>query len=855
MKFFTALRRPHPRTILPLLAVLLLGGIGSFALDIQPFPREVLRTEKLHEWTFASGVAGFMAQHECALSATGSVLRIQSRGKDPYLASGSVNLAGPFMVQLRMKSATGGKGQFFWTTTTEPHTDEARSQHFNLIHDGQWHDYSVRLDARGTVTRLRLDPGSAPGLVEVEKMALVHEHLHPLELQSVHTVGRQISLTLTNHAETALACRVEDRALTLPAHTAQQVTFTAAGKAPFAAHTVQVLAGNLPPLRRTVFVADAGATGDWVMLRSPEATVRVARDGSGARLEIGGQLVGFVAPLVWRNGKLPQLKLVSEAGDLHFAGDGINLTLAQRGAELAVAIQGDGACEGPVLRALGALEQGLFAGVEYLGKNERSSSTLDIETEEHIRYAPDPLKVTMPLMAFSTDRALTALTWTNMTLQPIFATPDFLDGAEGHRAALRGRHIAATLLVRKPAPLEDAILWAVQQRGLPPVPPAPRSREAQMALSLKALMGPPLRTAEGWGHCAEAHWPRHPFADCASTIWRLTGEAPQLPHLAANGGHIRNESLYFVTGRAQQWLQERTAEVRGIIAGQKPDGSFHYTGKYQRGHFEDTASGYCAMHAIRLLDFARATGDRAALATGLKALDYMKRFRTPRGAQIWECALHTPDILASAHLVHAYVRGFELTGDRAYLDGARRWAITGVPFVYQWSCQPVMLYATTPVLGATNWRAPNWIGLPVQWCGYDYAYALAMLAPHDKTLDWHKLAEGILITAEQMQYPDGEFAGCVPDSFSLAEQQRNPWNINPCAIVSLRLVLEGQLDSLAVAAADGHRVVAPYPVTVRAGKAHIAAKAGVSYQVLIDGARIVPVTSRGNDELDLNAAP
>jgi hypothetical protein len=846
---------PQRHLALTSLAALLVGSALAAAQDINPIPREVLRAELLRTWAFQNGPSGWLAQHDCSLSATGGVLRIQSRGKDPYLASGPVNLAGPFTVQLRVKCATGGAGQFFWTTVEHPNTDEARSQHFKLIHDGQWHDYAVRLDARGTVTRLRLDPGSAPGLIEVEKVTLVREHLHPLEVQSIRSAVRQITLALTNHAEQALACRVEDRAFSLPAHTAQSVSITATGSAPFEVRAVAVQAEGLPTLRRTVFLADENATGDFVALTSPELTVRVARDGSGARLELGGKLVGFVAPLVWRGGALPHLKLGGEKDGLQFAGEGLTVTLKLKGAELAVAIRGAEPCEGPVLRALGSLEQGLFAGVEYLGKGERSSSTLDIETEEHIRYAPDPLKVTMPLMAFCTDRALAALTWTNMTLQPVFATPDFLDGAEGHRAALRGTRIEATLLVRRPAPLEEAILWAVQKRGLPPLPSAPRSREAQMALSLKALMGPPLRTAAGWGHCAEDHWPRHPFADCASTIWRLTGEAPQLPHLAANGAHIRNESLYFVTGRAQQWLKERTAEVRGIIAGQRPDGSFRYHGKYQRGHFEDTASGYCGMHAIRLLDFAQFTGDKAALAAGLKALDYMKRFRTPRGAQIWECALHTPDILASAHLVHAYVRGFELTGDRAWLDCARKWALTGIPFVYQWSCQPVMPYATIAVYGATNWRAPNWIGLPVQWCGYDYAYALTMLAPHDRTLDWKQLATGILIAAEQMQYPDGEFAGCVPDSFHLAEQRRNPWNINPCAIVSLRLVLEGKLDSLAVAAADGHRVVAPYPVTLSGGKAHITAPAGTQYEVLVDGSRIVPVTSRGNDVLDLATAP
>ncbi|MBI5686200.1 MAG: hypothetical protein HZC54_14095 [Verrucomicrobia bacterium] len=822
------------------------------AQDINPYPRQLLRTESLHQWDFKAGTAGWTALHHCAVGAVDGVLKIQSSGNDPYLISGPICIEAPLAVRLRVKCATEGSGEFFWTTTESPQTTPDLSQRFKLVHDGQWHDYTVRLDARGTVTRLRFDPGVVPGVVEVEKIELVREVLHPLEIMAVRAAGRQVSLSLTNHTDKAIACAVDGRQVTLGGNSAQTLTISAGGKAPFETRDIAVLAEGLPALRRTVFIADAEAAGDWIERKSGNVALKVARDGSGARVEVGGKLVGFVAPLVWRDDVAPKLKLAGQGGTLKFAGDGVSVAVGLRGDEISVVVQSDGLCEGPVLRAMGALEQGVFAGLEYLGKGERSSSKLDIETEEHIRFAPDPLKVTMPLMAFVTDRVSAAMTWRDMSLQPVFATPNFLDGAEGHRAALRGKKIEATILVRKPAPMEDVILWAVKKRGLPALPKAPRSREAQMALSLKALTGPPLRTDAGWGHCAEPHWQRHPFADCASTIWRLTGEAPRLPKLVMNGSHIRNEAIYFVTGRAKEWLTLKTSQIRGILAAQKADGSFRYTGKYQRGHFEDTASGYCAASAVLLLEHARATGDKAALEAGVKTLEFTKRFRTPRGAQTWECALHTPDILGSAHLVHAYVRGYELTGNREYLDQARRWAITGLPFVYQWSCQPVMIYATTPVLGATNWRAPNWIGLPVQWCGYDYAYALTMLVPYDKTLNWRQLAEGILIAAEQMQYPDGEFAGCVPDSFSLAEQRRNPWNINPCAIVSLRLVLEGKLDALSVAVADGRRVVAPFPVTIRGSKAHIRAKEGIAYQMLVDGQRVVDVRSQGEDIVSLD---
>ena len=148
----------------------------------------------------------------------------------------------------------------------------------------------------------------------------------------------------------------------------------------------------------------------------------------------------------------------------------------------------------------------------------------------------------MPLMAFVTDRASVATTWSDMTLQPVFATPNFFDAADDHRMSLRGTKIRATIRVDR-SPLEDVILWAVGHNGgLPPLPPAPRTSQQQWELCLRAFDGP-LKTAAGWGHCAEDHWPRHPFADVASTIWRLTGKAPELPQLVPGGAHVPNESF------------------------------------------------------------------------------------------------------------------------------------------------------------------------------------------------------------------------------------------------------------------------------------------------------------------------
>lgn len=844
----------HARTplsvVLFALAVLVVSPRSSTvgAEDIRPFPPGVIIGEKVHEWSFEDGAQGWQALHDCRISAGGGVLKITSTGTDPYLAA-PVSVSEPgIAVRLRARCAAAGKGQFFWTTTRHPHTGEARSRRFELIHDHEWHDYEVLLDVKDPLTSLRLDPGGSEGVVEVERIAIHRGIPYPLEIARVEQSATEVVLEVHNHRDSEVVFTANGKTCRIPGSEWVPVAFPADSGTPFEAVTTALEPRDLPPLRHTVVIHRQDAPGDFIELEGDTLTVAVSRDGTGARIFCGGVPVGVFAPLVLVDGRIPSLEVVGKTGQaVTFEGEDIWLDVRLQADEIFVSIRAGKEVEGPVLRAVGALEQGLFAGVEYLGRGEASSSKLDIETEDHLRFAPDPLKVTLPLMSVVTDRSAVALTWKDTSLQPVFATPNFIDGSADHRMALRGSRIEAVALVRRTA-LEETILWAVQRfGGLPPPPRPPRSRKEQSSLCMKAIQGP-IAGPGGWGHCAEDRWPRRPHADIVSTIWRLTGTVPELPGaLVPGGAHVRNEAAYFVTGNAPLWLEQTGSEARGLIQAQQPDGGYLYRGPYRRGHFEDTASGVCARPAARLLELAHLTGNREYLAAGVKTLEYMKRFRTPRGAQTWELSLHTPDVLASAYLVWAYVRGYELTGNEEYLGLARKWALTGVPFVYLWSRYPIMLYATPPVYGATNYRAPLWIGLPVQWCGGVYAYALTLLAPHDETLEWSRLARGILVAGQQMQYPQGPLAGCLPDVFELASQSRAGPTINPAALVSLQLALEGKPDSLVVATGGGHRVAAPFPVRIEGREAHIDGHPGASYQVLVDGEKVVDVKSRGSD--------
>jgi hypothetical protein len=156
-----------------------------------------------------------------------------------------------------------------------------------------------------------------------------------------------------------------------------------------------------------------------------------------------------------------------------------------------------------------------------------------------------------------------------------------------------------------------------------------------------------------------------------------------------------------------------------------------------------------------------------------------------------------------------------LTGDAHFLEQAKDWAWTGVPFVYlvNPTGQAVGTYATIAVLGATHWKAPVWMGLPVQWCGLVYADALYRLHRHDPSGIWKTLADGITASGVQQTYPIGHATsqGLLPDSFNLRPQTRNMADINPGTVQAnaVRLFNGRALYDFRVFRASGVMVHAP----------------------------------------------
>ena len=86
----------------------------------------------------------------------------------------------------------------------------------------------------------------------------------------------------------------------------------------------------------------------------------------------------------------------------------------------------------------------LFPGLEWLVKGERSSNWLDATPPRSNRWAPDPYKVTIPLMAVLGDRKLVGVMWNALDkwdgehrgVTANFLSPNYHDAQDNHKMSL-----------------------------------------------------------------------------------------------------------------------------------------------------------------------------------------------------------------------------------------------------------------------------------------------------------------------------------------------------------------------------------------------------------------------------------
>jgi len=555
-------------------------------------------------------------------------------------------------------------------------------------------------------------------------------------------------------------------------------------------------------------------------------------------------------------------------------------------------------------------KQALFAGLEYLDGKEPSSSEADVVGPEAKRQVPYAVKITLPVMAIVAQDRYVALAWEKQPqVAALFYSPDRTLNGGGHVMGLlfpgangvtqraegsllpyagamlpsgKALHLRAVLLGGRGTSVAPAIQQYVAWSGGPPSPPRARSEDDYRRLAFAGWRGSGVRVDDGhFRHAYPGDFGPQPAADAAVLLeWlgkkdlaqKALAAVPPADLAFAGVGHVHTLAPLLVFAKSADEVIAALARIRteahGRLSKFAPDGTVPYkaaAGKpdYGRTHFAQHANGMTGEALATVLEAAAVTGDPELQSEGLRLLRLADRAyadTAPRGAQTWEVPLHTPDILAAAHLITAFTLGWELSGEPRMLEAARYWAWTGVPFVYLTPPAeglPVGLYATIAVYGATNWEAPVWMGMPVQWCGLVYADALYRLARQDANGPWRRIADGIVASGTQQTWPlpgepgfNAARQGLLPDSFSLRAQIRNDVAINPATlqVPAARHYGHPVQEDVPLTPA-GTRVYAPGTVEVE-GPDRFTVRGWPSdaYWVLVSGLPAAPKTVMVNDQ-------
>lgn len=436
--------------------------------------------------------------------------------------------------------------------------------------------------------------------------------------------------------------------------------------------------------------------------------------------------------------------------------------------------------------------------------------------------------------------------------QPIFASPDRFEGCQAHLLGLmtpnvltglkeNERHAQEPYLLKAGQKLtlqsqifvdptaKDALAamdrWFSTYRPDPPLPPPQGDYTKQVEFSMRAYLESLwISEKEGWlpFQGGPALW-RNPTRDpsfCFDLLMgaRITPDATQAwqyraraeEQLALGRAQAAADDLGFGSGNLARTVLSLAAQAGSLMDGQGEDGAWRFDADRQdMGVFKgldyhelgaDNAAelGTCARNAYEILRYARISGDAEAYAAGVRALEFMRQFTVPRAAQVWEVPVHSPDILAAADAIDAYLEAYRFSGEKRWLAEARRWARAGLPFVYVWNApgQPWMRYGSIPVFGA-SWNQYSWFGVLVQWNGLRYAYALLKLHTYDPrppygSFTWHDVAVGITHSAMYQQSEKPENIALWPDSYNCLTGTRAAWDFAPRMILKNVYTLLGR---------------------------------------------------------------
>ena len=526
--------------------------------------------------------------------------------------------------------------------------------------------------------------------------------------------------------------------------------------------------------------------------------------------------------------------------------------------------------EGPRLQAFGDKTHALFPGLQYLEANEPYTASAFIGSKLADQHIPHPYKIAVPVMAVETKDGIIGLSWDPLQewvpghalpsaqfepdrqLMTIFAPsiPEYVDENQDYARTpytlLPGKKLTLKMsfFVDPGKKITDVIPDYFAAHGLPKAPPIAGGIEGTIETCFKAYTQSLYsKEAKGWKNHFGLGQSYSPNPNYASLILAESFRKSK-PELARGCGIDPNAQLAQYTGIPLDWFTDGArAGADAAIARQSPDGGFPYTitedmskrilefkpmsgvDATTLGTVGETNSGLIARELGGILDYAVRTGEKKYVDAGLLGLSKLNTFTVPRGAQTWEVHAHAPDVYAAALCVNVNIAGYHLTRDDKYLDYARFWAQTGLPFVYSWAVpisdvpdavlhfdengegkNPILdksgaFYsdtrryinpgATIAVFGSSFYFV-NWFGTPVQWCGLVWANSVRAYTKLRPDPVLQAVADSVFASATQQQFDKGFAAGTYPDSWNLASNTASTAFIAPDSIISYAYSLIGE---------------------------------------------------------------
>jgi hypothetical protein len=777
------------------LIVLLLVRISS-AQELPVFDFKNAKTAE--EWKGNPDVAGTKVTDE------GLVISIN--GRDPWIIGPARDLPlQPLWLRMRVWSEVGGELQVFYYTKGSSEKDSVKADVPALV----WTDVRVLLPPLGPGYRLRIDPPGQKGKAILQRVEFEKREV---------LVAPKWPKPVAGKLEDPLEVKAFD--LTL------RHSRTRLGEFEIWMHDKRMAIGG--GWGEIGYMVDGKQR--WLDLSKAEVKAHAVEEGKSISIRA----------------------TISDADGAKWQIDERFVKAERTGIEVHVAIWADKDREVIFLPVffmfpgVGTFGEKTFAaifpGLEYLDEDEPSSSQKDIEGPGSRRQVPYTSKITMPMMGIANDLLYVGLIWkATDSICAVFDSPDRLFKSGGHVMGVifpgsdpRVREESnllpfrpAKLAAGNPVMLNGTLIGGIStdvslavgewlsHNKLPAVSQVDNPDD-YVKLTTAGWLDSKINEGGLFRHAYPGEFNAHPAGDAVAMIDWLAARTDDRPlearlreaHKLARSrltpgavyssvGHIKTPAAALLYGDANEAAARAKQQGRELLKRFDEKGRVIYDPRggpdLARTHQFGHANGLTANVVVSVLEAATLSGDPELLKAGLERLRQLDRYPdpVPRGAQTWEIPLHTPDILAAAHLVRAFTLGYQLSGDERLAGSALRWAEAGLPFVYLRDPTEGQIgrYATIAVLGATHWKAPNWMGQPVQWCGLVYADALyqmaACLQPRLKMDQWIQIADGITASGIQQTWPVGsdlERQGLLPDSFKLQSQQRLDVCINPATL-------------------------------------------------------------------------